>query len=466
MTDAFTKIEVRCSCGQRMKVPVVSEGKLVRCVRCGEAVLAVQGKAAEESERPRSLIGQLMLKANLISQEQLSEALELQQREGGKTFEILLHLGHLDEEKLHAFLSQQPGVATIELSRFQIDRKLLDLVPRELAVESKVLPIDQLGKLLTVAMACPLDRETIEVIEDKTELKVKAMLCKLDAINAAVEKYYPAEGEEPGAMPVFQLPPEYLAASREPVERKIEVLEEIPVQGAVLAQMSKLGENSAVPLKKVAAWSASDPVFSAYVLQMANCAAYGFMGQIDSIPMAVGLLDVEGITSVLAQCVEGDFEGALDVKRRNEHAIQCARLTEVLARYSEKVFPQTAFVAGLLHELGRYALAAISPRRYKRIGAELLGRDAMVAEDDSFTLTYPEVGGKLAVRWRFPGAICQAIRYHLTPQEAETDVELVYLVAIATRMLSGKTVPDEWLTPLALDTTLLGRAMTDVQESL
>jgi len=75
--------------------------------------------AMENDDTSHQRIGELLINEGLINQEQLAEALEKQKHSGGKTFEILLRLGHLDKDKLHTMLSKQPGVASIDLSRMK-----------------------------------------------------------------------------------------------------------------------------------------------------------------------------------------------------------------------------------------------------------------------------------------------------------------------------------------------------------
>ena len=199
------------ACGQRMRVPGSSMGKACKCANCGsemvvsdEIVQSLQDPSAEAAASspkpgPRvkpGRIGELLIAGGLVNDEQLQEALAFQKENGGKTFELLIELGHLDKDELHTYLSQQKGVASIDLSLYDINEDLVKLIPQEIARENLVLPIDKMGKLFTVGMACPLDTDTVAKVQEITGLRVKAMLCKLDDILAAVNRYYKADGEE------------------------------------------------------------------------------------------------------------------------------------------------------------------------------------------------------------------------------------------------------------------------------
>ena len=131
-----------------------------------------------------------MVEDGLITDRQLREALVLQQEQGGRIADQLITLGYLSAHSFCNFLARQPGVSSIVLSNYQVRHELLLLVPREFAESRQIFPIDRLGKLLTVGMACPLDMATVEETEEMTGLRVKPMLCSRSSIKVAISRYY------------------------------------------------------------------------------------------------------------------------------------------------------------------------------------------------------------------------------------------------------------------------------------
>ena len=79
---------------------------------------------------------------------------------------------------------------SIALKKCRINDSVLSLVPEAFAIEREVFPIDQLGKLLTVGMVCPLDTATIDDLEEITGLKVKPLLCTRNDLHDSVIRYY------------------------------------------------------------------------------------------------------------------------------------------------------------------------------------------------------------------------------------------------------------------------------------
>src|SRR5216684_1033712 len=90
-------------------------------------------------------LGDLLLKAKLITQEQLDAALKSQREEGGKLGEALVRIGAVHENDITETLSQQFGVPSIDLANFDIDPAVIKIVPGDVARKYGVLPVNMTG---------------------------------------------------------------------------------------------------------------------------------------------------------------------------------------------------------------------------------------------------------------------------------------------------------------------------------
>jgi len=420
-----------------MKAPANAVGKTFKCVKCGAHITV--GAAPPAADPPaesaavpaaQEPIGQILVASGCITPTQLDEALGLQRRDGGKTFEILIALGYLAKERLHEILSKQHGVATIDITRVTIDRELTTLIPRELAIKHLLLPIDRLGKLLTVAMACPLDAATIAEMEKLTGLKVKAMLCKYDDIQAAVNKQYGEEKDQKGAMHTFQLPPGMDLAPKDDTTAKLHRLEDVLYDNETLEQIIatfKEGITAANALEAIA----KDPGFVAALLRTANSAAYGLPGQVDGIAMALALVGRDGVAALAQHCKKANAAPPKDLSPLYERSRRAARNAAALARVTTRAGRDAAYTAALLHSLGSIALATLAAQKYARIDLEVPAEDRAKAESSLLGIAFPEAGAQLAKRWRFPEALQEALRAQLDPESAGKHRELAALVAVA-----------------------------------
>jgi len=135
-------------------------------------------------------IGEMLLKAGLIKQEQLQEALEAQKQNGGKLGYNLVRLGFVQEDDITQLLSEQYGVPSINLRHFEIDAAVIKLIPSEVVQKYLVLPVNRTGATLTIAMADPTNVFAMDDIKFMTGYNVEPVVASEIAIRESVEKYY------------------------------------------------------------------------------------------------------------------------------------------------------------------------------------------------------------------------------------------------------------------------------------
>ena len=100
-------------------------------------------------------LGEILLTENLVTREQLSAALAEQKSSGHRLGFVLVKQGALPEVEITKILARQYRMPAVDLSRFEVDPKILKLIPADLATKHIVLPLKRDGRTLTVAMADP-----------------------------------------------------------------------------------------------------------------------------------------------------------------------------------------------------------------------------------------------------------------------------------------------------------------------
>jgi type IV pilus assembly protein PilB len=136
----------------------------------------------------------MLLASNVITEEQLKQALALQKREGRRLGTALVKLGYITEEKLANFLSKQYGVPAINLSDYKIEPSVLKLVPAEMAKKYLIIPIARVGATLTIAMADPSNVFAIDDVKFMTGYNVEVVVATESAIINAISTYYDQKG--------------------------------------------------------------------------------------------------------------------------------------------------------------------------------------------------------------------------------------------------------------------------------
>ena len=135
-------------------------------------------------------IGEILLKANLITNDQLHQALQEQKRTGERLGSLLVKMGFLAEEDILSCLSKQFGVPAIDLETFQIESSVLEAIPIKTAKKYTVIPISRVGGTLTLAMADPSDIFAIEDIKFMTNYNIEPVVASERSIVEAIGTQY------------------------------------------------------------------------------------------------------------------------------------------------------------------------------------------------------------------------------------------------------------------------------------
>jgi type IV pilus assembly protein PilB len=135
-------------------------------------------------------LGELLLKENLITPDQLKQALDHQKANGGRLGNSLVKLGFLNDDEVTAVLSRQYGVPSINLAYFDVDPNVTKLIPMDTAVKYQVLPLSRVGSSLTLAMVDPTNVFAMDDIKFMTGFNIEPVVASESAISEAIRKQY------------------------------------------------------------------------------------------------------------------------------------------------------------------------------------------------------------------------------------------------------------------------------------
>ena len=135
-------------------------------------------------------LGELLVRKNVISLEQLRTAQDSQKTGGGALGYNLAKLGIVSDEKVTEFLSQQYRVPAINLADFEIDPEVAKLVSKEVALKHKVIPVSRAGSSLIVAMSDPTNLHAIDDIKFLTGYNVEPVVSSETSILESIENLY------------------------------------------------------------------------------------------------------------------------------------------------------------------------------------------------------------------------------------------------------------------------------------
>ncbi len=142
--------------------------------------------SAASSER----IGDLLVREGLITKDQLEKALQEQRQNGTRVGYNLVKLGFVQEIELTKTLARQYKMPAVDLSKFEVDPKIVKLIPADLAVKNLVLPLKRDGRTLTVAMADPTNFAVIDDLKFITRYDIFPVIAGEFTLRNALDKIY------------------------------------------------------------------------------------------------------------------------------------------------------------------------------------------------------------------------------------------------------------------------------------
>ncbi len=135
-------------------------------------------------------LGEILVRENLLTPEQLREALDYQRQHGGRLGYNLVKLGLVSDDMVTAVLSRQYGVPSVNLDMFDVDAAVIRLIPREVADKYSVLPLSRVGATLTLAMVDPTNVFAMDDIKFMTGLNIEPVVVSEAGVQEAIERYY------------------------------------------------------------------------------------------------------------------------------------------------------------------------------------------------------------------------------------------------------------------------------------
>ena len=221
--------------------------------------------------------------------------------------------------------------------------------------------------------------------------------------------------------------------------KKIDGIKELPTLPMIYYKVNKALQNKDASIKGVADIIEMDQAMSSKVLHIVNCAFYGVSTKISSIPHAVMILGFNTVKNAIVSvsildvfAIKAKFPG-FDVKNFWGHSIAVAVICKHLAEKSRLAAPEDAFIAGLLHDMGKLILLQHFKEDFGRVwqSQQDTGLTFFDAERAVLPVDHAQIGGYLARKWMFPNSLIDAISSHHTSKITSANAGLSVCVILA-----------------------------------
>jgi putative nucleotidyltransferase with HDIG domain len=222
---------------------------------------------------------------------------------------------------------------------------------------------------------------------------------------------------------------------------KIDAALNLPALPAAVADLLDMLGRDDVEIGALAAKIALDPALAAKTLRLANSSFYGMGRHVSSLTEAASVLGLRTVNTVVTTAaLTGSFASAqcegFDFNAFWRHAVGTAVSAKLVAA-AGGADAQAAFIAGLLHDIGRLVIAVGFPQRYAEVLAQghARGLDLGERERSLLGVDHAMVGALVAEHWRFPKAIAEAIAGHHAPLARTAPLALANVVHLADRLV-------------------------------
>ena len=135
-------------------------------------------------------LGELLIEQGIINREQRDIAVNHQKEHGGLLGEVLVELNFATEKDITQALTRQYGFPYLPLANYEIDDEVVKTVPEKLCRQYCLIPIDKIGKSLTLAMSNPLNFKAAEDVEEITGCSIQTFVSTATEIKQTIDKYY------------------------------------------------------------------------------------------------------------------------------------------------------------------------------------------------------------------------------------------------------------------------------------
>jgi putative nucleotidyltransferase with HDIG domain len=221
--------------------------------------------------------------------------------------------------------------------------------------------------------------------------------------------------------------------------RMVEAMGELAVLPQVVAKVLELSAEQTPSAADFDRAISVDPGFASRLLKLANSAHYGLPRQVSTIRDAVVLLGIREVRCLAMAATAFElFVGRSDrdsLVRRElwRHAVYTAALARSISRRAAGVDEELAFVAGLLHDVGKSIALEVADSEYltAMIRAEAEGVPLYEVEQETLPFTHPELGAVAMGKWNLPESLVEAVGRHHEPAGATGAPQLTATVAVA-----------------------------------
>ncbi len=197
-----------------------------------------------------------------------------------------------------------------------------------------------------------------------------------------------------------------------------------------------------------------DPGLTARVLRISNSALYMLRTEVTNLSQAIVILGMKSLESIVVAASSQALFSTTSFKDKLlwEHSLGVALVARMIAKQLRHAEAETAFTAGLLHDIGKPILDKNLGQVYQRVMQDVYNDKVTFIESEDRVLgfNHTDIGSLVVRKWKFSPLLLEAVHLHHRPSLAEVDVRLCAIVSLSNSMCVKMGLGPERIPGLAL----------------
>ncbi len=220
-------------------------------------------------------------------------------------------------------------------------------------------------------------------------------------------------------------------------------VESLPTFPENIIELQRLCNEKHATIDVISDRISRDPALTADVIKLSNSAGFVPGKKIVTIKEAVKIIGLKNLNLILTA---SGTRKILENKYKKfeviwEHCIRVAYYARVIAKLmGQNVLADSAFISGLLHDIGKIVLLSADPNVVNIISEITKNkqmRSSSILEEISIGVSHAEIGGLIAHKWNFPADLTKAIEFHHSPLNVESDYRILTWIVYTANMFCG-----------------------------
>ena len=220
--------------------------------------------------------------------------------------------------------------------------------------------------------------------------------------------------------------------------KKLDSIKDIPTLPTIVFELNELLQDPNTPITDISDIIEKDQAISLRVLKLVNSAFYGIHKEVNDIGNAIVLLGFNTVrNAIVSLSVINSFSGiksleGFDISDFWKHSLAVAVVSKSLAEKTKIASPDSCFVGGLLHDIGKVILAQYFQDLFEKVwnAAKRENISFYEAEKKEITIDHSIIGAHLATNWELPESFIDVIRWHhdvRNDSESKKMILIIYL---------------------------------------